>query len=248
MHKNCLNCNTHLQGEYCHRCGQKASTHRITLSKFIKHDLLHGVLHLDKGILYTLKNLVFNPGYTIRSFLAGKRVMHYNIFALFIIVIAIKTLIDYHISDGDMFNSLKNKDTDVRINEAVDHYYKFFYLLSIPLLSIFSYLFSKRLHYNYTEHIVFNCFLLTGGFFYALIFSLFCFLTGLRDNQPVGILFVALYIMLGYYQATSETYTFRGYLWRILAILLTFVASLIIVLMLIIIFAYGGSFEGSILL
>ena len=102
-------------------------------------------MHLDKGILYTLKSLVFNPGYTIRSFLAGKRVMHYNIFALFIIVIAIKTLIDYHVSDSDMFNSLKNKDTDVRINEAVDHYYKFFYLLSIPLLSIFSYLFSKRL-------------------------------------------------------------------------------------------------------
>lgn len=173
MHKNCLNCETHLHGAYCHNCGQKASTHRITFSKFISHDLLHGIFHLDKGILYTLKSLVLNPGYAVRSFIRGQRVMHYNIFALFIIIVAVKTFIDYKISDQHIFSSLQDnhQKSDATINEALNHYYKFFYLLSIPILSVFTFLFSGKLKYNYTEHIVFNCFLLNRSF----IFRTVCF-------------------------------------------------------------------------
>lgn len=248
MSKHCLNCNSSLAGPYCHKCGQKASTHRITFTHFIKHDLLHGVFHLDKGILYTLKCLIFNPGYTVRSFLNGKRVLHYNIFALFVIVIALKTLVDYQISDGHIFNSIDKQNTDKKINEALDHYYKFFYLLSIPLLSVFSFIFSRRLKYNYTEHIVFNCFLLTGGFFYALLISLFCYLTGIGDSVLLSALLITVYILLGYYQATAGVYSFLGFLWRILAILATFLIALTLVLFLIILFAYGGRFEGEIMI
>lgn len=248
MRKTCLNCETPLHGVYCHKCGQKGSTHRITFSKFIQHDLLHGVFHLDKGILYTLKCLIFNPGNTIRSFISGKRVLHYNIFALFIIVIATKTLIEYQSNDPHIFNSIASEKhgTDETINEALDHYYKFFYLLAIPILSIFSYLFSKKLNYNYTEHIVFNCFLLTGGFFYALLVSLFGFLTGIYTDK-VGVIFVFIYILFGYYQATRGVYTFWGYLWRILSIILLFIVALLLILAGIILVFYNGSFTGSIM-
>lgn len=248
MSKHCLNCNTTLQGAFCHHCGQKASTHRITFRHFIQHDLPHGLFHLDKGILYTLKCLILRPGYTVRNFLKGQRVLHYNIFALFIIVIALKTLIDYQISDEHVFNSVDKHEADKMVNGAIDHYYKFFYLLCIPLMSVFSYLFSRRLGYNYTEHIVFNAFLLTGGFFYALLLSLFCFLTGLEKPTPLELILVGVYLLMGYYQATRGVYSFFNFLWRILAIVACFLLGLALVLVAVIFIFYGGYFEGSILL
>ena len=90
----CLNCENKLRGRFCHNCGQKADTHRITLPTFVKHDLVHGVWHVDNGIFYTLRKLVFKPGYAARAFLEGRRVKHYNIFALFIIVVTLKVLLE----------------------------------------------------------------------------------------------------------------------------------------------------------
>lgn len=247
MAKHCLNCNTELVGRFCHQCGQKASTHRITFRHFLQHDLPHGLFHLDKGILYTLKCLILRPGQTVRKFLAGQRVSHYNIFALFIIVIALKTLIDYQISDDEVFSS-KNPEADKTVNQALSHYYKLFYLLCIPLLSVFSAIFSRRLHYNYTEHIVFNAFLLTGGFFYALLASLFCYLTGVGNSQAAGLFLVAGYFLMGYFQATHGVYSFFHSLWRVLAILACFLLLLTLVLIAVVVALYGSNFEGSIMI
>lgn len=71
---NCLNCSTELISTYCHICGQKANTHRITPRHFIMHDIVHGVLHLDKGILFTLKQAFTRPGYAVMDYIAGKRI------------------------------------------------------------------------------------------------------------------------------------------------------------------------------
>ncbi|MES2680762.1 MAG: DUF3667 domain-containing protein [Bacteroidota bacterium] len=248
MSAKCLNCQTSLQGSFCHHCGQKSSTHRITFSKFIQHDLVHGIFHLDKGVLYTLKTLIYSPGYAARSFLEGKRVMHYNIFALFIIIIALKTLVDLQIAPGEVFKSADAPahQADETINNAIHHYYKLFYLLIIPLLSAFSFMLFKRLRFNFVEHLVLNAFMLAGGFFYALVFSLLEYLANINDLGIYGLFLIGFYILVGYYQATRGTYSFMGYLWRTLLALILFVASLVFILFAIIVIFYGGNFSGMI--
>ena len=49
----CQNCDAEIEKYYCSTCGQKTDMQRITVKHFLFHDLLHGVLHLDKGILFT---------------------------------------------------------------------------------------------------------------------------------------------------------------------------------------------------
>lgn len=246
MSANCLNCDTPLQGSYCHKCGQKSSTHRITFAKFIQHDLMHGLFHLDKGVLYTLKGLIYRPGYTAKTFIAGKRVLHYNIFALFIIIIALKTLVDLQFEPKDMFESYteKGKHSDDIINNTIHHYYKLLYLLIIPILSVFSRLFLGHLKYNFVEHIVLNCFLLAGGFFYTLVFSLIGYLShfgmGILNQLVMGI-----YIFIGYYQVCKGSYSFLNFLWRGLSILILFTFALLVCLIIIIEVFYGGMFYGK---
>jgi hypothetical protein len=248
MSGQCLNCETELQGKFCHQCGQKASTHRMSFSTFIKHDLLHGVLHLDKGILYTLKNLILQPGYAAAGFIKGKRVVHYNIFALFIIVIAVKTIIDAQFSPGEVFNSFESnkKASDETLNEIIKHYYKLFYLLSVPLLSLFSYIFFRQIKYNFIEHIVFNCFFLTGSLFYFLVFSVLSELITLEFISFLSPIFIGIYLYICFYQITKSVYKWYSLLIRTSVVLVLFLAILFIILLMIINIFYGDSFTGNI--
>jgi len=152
------------------------------------------------------------------------------------------------VAPGDLFESSAKvqRQSDEILNEGIHHYYKLIYLLIIPLLSAFSFLFFKRLKFNYTEHIVLNAFLLAGGFFYALIFSVVEYLTGIEDLRIYGLFLIAIYTMLGYFQVTRADYSFFAYLIRALSVVLLFIASLLVILAAIVIIFYDGQFEGTI--
>ena len=45
------------------------------MKHFVMHDLLHGVWHLEKGILFTLKETIIRPGQAALDYIKGKRVV-----------------------------------------------------------------------------------------------------------------------------------------------------------------------------
>lgn len=83
----CLNCGQELSSKFCPNCGQKSSTHRYSLKHYIEHDLVHGVLHFDKGFFYTVKELFTKPGHSVREFINGKRTKHFNAFTFLLLVL-----------------------------------------------------------------------------------------------------------------------------------------------------------------
>jgi hypothetical protein len=88
MESRCLNCHEPLKGEFCSHCGQPADTHRINIH-FLWHDLQHGFMHADKGILFTTIELFTRPGHSIRAFLGGKRVIHFKPISMVLILAGI---------------------------------------------------------------------------------------------------------------------------------------------------------------
>lgn len=81
-HGNCLNCQTPLQGEFCHECGQVAHVHKTLMS--IVHDVLHGVFHFEGKIYRTIPMLFYKPGSLTRRYIAGERVRFVSPLALFL--------------------------------------------------------------------------------------------------------------------------------------------------------------------
>jgi len=57
---NCSNCNDALTGKYCSNCGQPVKVKRID-GHYIVHEIEH-VLHFERGILFTIKELLIRPG------------------------------------------------------------------------------------------------------------------------------------------------------------------------------------------
>lgn len=73
--RDCSNCGRAMDvagQKFCPGCGQPTPAHRIDWH-FLGHELEHSVLHMDRGILYTLKNLMLRPGHMIRDYLEGRR-------------------------------------------------------------------------------------------------------------------------------------------------------------------------------
>lgn len=86
MTKKCKNCGENLLGNYCYRCGQKASTGRITMRYFF-HELEYGLTHADrKGLFFTLKGLFTRPGNMLRDYILGHRINYFKPFPLLIIL------------------------------------------------------------------------------------------------------------------------------------------------------------------
>jgi hypothetical protein len=144
----CLNCHTELTGTYCPHCGQKASTHRFSLKHLFTVDFLHGALHLDKGFLYTLRALVTRPGHSIREYVQGKRVLHFNYFTLLLMALAA------YIVAGQVFAPKTVTHVEaIHIRLAI--------FLQLPLCALISFLFFKRGEQNYAEHLVLNTYRLS---------------------------------------------------------------------------------------
>jgi len=75
----CPNCQRDSLSEahYCQQCGHGLHPHRID-AHYLWHELQHGLLHVDKGILFTVKELALRPGRMVREFLAGRRAVHFK--------------------------------------------------------------------------------------------------------------------------------------------------------------------------
>lgn len=206
MTNNCLNCNKEIKNKFCSNCSQATSTHRFSLSHVFQHDFIHGIFHFDKGFFYTVKELFTRPGHSIREYVQGKRVKHFNYFATIILLMTIGyfikkwTKIDASILYDD-------KTTVKGLLKVLKEYSKFTVFLHIPIISLASYLFFKKSKQNYTENLVLNLYMLCG-----IVTISFVFLSSMifTDNKVflVGVNYFAaaltfLYIIIFYYQYFS---------------------------------------------
>ena len=69
----CLNCKTTLQGDYCHRCGQKKlNEHNDSFLHMMIH-FIGDFVHFDSQIFRTAIPLLVKPGFLVNEYLKGKR-------------------------------------------------------------------------------------------------------------------------------------------------------------------------------
>jgi len=80
----CQNCGSEGDQKYCPGCGQALQIERISINSLL-HEVAHTFWHLEKGFLYTLKELAINPGTTQRKYLSGIRLRYQKTFPLFAI-------------------------------------------------------------------------------------------------------------------------------------------------------------------
>ena len=154
MATTCKNCGHQFIGNFCNHCGQSAKTSRID-AEFLWEDIQHGILHYDKGILYTIKQLFLKPGYVIKDYIKGKRVHHFRPISLTIVLATLYVLV-YHLTKIDLMNQ-ESDDTKMIFDQILEHYY-WFVFITIPLFSWSTALFFRNNGYNFWEYFIFEAF------------------------------------------------------------------------------------------
>jgi hypothetical protein len=241
MTTNCQNCNTALQGKYCSNCGQSAETHKIDVH-FLWHDIQHGLLHLDRGILFTTKELFTRPGNTIREFLEGKRVKHFKPISFVLVLAGIYGLL-FHFFKINMFANYvvisgsgekvnHMKEVIENMSEWIAQHYSILALLQIPIFTIGTYLCFKKGGYNFIEHLIINTFLVGQ----RLILHIITFpLYYISNGTPMLIQADKIITMIGYALAIwALIQLFKNQSKRILKTIFSLLISFIIIFLILI--------------
>lgn len=106
--KNCLNCNTIVQGRYCQVCGQENIVPQETFRHLVLH-FIYDITHFDGKFFDTLKYLVFKPGYLSKEYVAGRRAKYLNPIRMYVFTSAIFFLIFFAMSGDNVVKLTGNE-------------------------------------------------------------------------------------------------------------------------------------------
>jgi hypothetical protein len=189
---NCTNCDHEVNLNYCPNCGQAAKLKRID-GHYIVHEIEH-VLHFEKGILYTIKELLTKPGENVRSFISENRSRLVKPIIFIIVTSLIYSVINhfYHIEKGYVNYDESSKSTTGLIFKWVQDHYGYSNIIMGIFIAVWTKLIFRKHGYNFFEILILLCFVMGIG---MLIFALFAFLQGIIK---IELMQVAGYVGIAY--------------------------------------------------
>ena len=226
----CLNCSQFVKSKFCPDCGQKSDTHRITLKRFIAHDLLHGVWHFERGMLFTLKEAIVRPGKAALDYIQGKRIRYYNVFYLGLLLIGLNALVIHSIRP---YRPAETVNPDNALFNFLSAYAKLLVFAIVPVLAATAKFIFQRLKLNFAEHLVVGGMCLIGIIISSIFWYLFDF-SGEGLDSFLGIFEIPLILILllwplwTYWNLTESFYSLAGRMWRVLLFYILLIFQLII--------------------
>ena len=240
----CLNCTVEIDNQkFCGQCGQKTDTHRIKMKHFILHDLLHGVWHFEKGILFTVKEVFKRPGKAALDYIAGKRIRYYNVFYLSLLLIGVNILLVHFYRELNADEHIKPEDT-LTVVAFLSKYINFIICGMVHPLAFNAWIIFKRLNLNFAEHLIIGGINLVGILFLSIFYKFFDFANDyfslplpLAIFEPISFVLMILFPAWTYYNAARKLYSWGGFVWRIavfyiVTIILLFALLTAVILML----------------
>ena len=159
---NCLNCDHQVTGKFCVNCAQRTDTHPMNWT-WLMHEVQHGIFHVDRGILFTLKELFTRPGHAVRDYLEGKRKRYFPPFTLVMLLGALGILETNWLgvdSEGlDMDASIGSPELNREVFDAMMGHQTLFYLLMLPFMAFGTWLLFRKYGHGFVEHVVLNTFI-----------------------------------------------------------------------------------------
>lgn len=226
---NCKNCNAEISQKFCPNCGQAAQLKRID-SHYIIHEIEH-VLHFERGILFTVKELFINPGQNIKKYLSENRSRLIKPIIFIIVTSLIYSLCNslFHFEDGYINYVDKNNSATSLIFKWIQGHYGYSNIIMGIFIAFWVKLFFKKFNYNIFEILILLCFVMGIG---MLIFALLGIIQSLIHTNQMQLTGIAGIIYttwaIGQFfdksKATSYVKAFFAYLLGMLTFALVAIA------------------------
>lgn len=158
---NCKNCNDPIDGKFCSNCGHPIHLKRID-GHYIIHEIEH-IVHFERGILYTVKELLIRPGQTVREFIIENRNRLVKPIIFIIITSLIYTLVNNYFGNKNELIKFTGggemeKSVVVILIKWVQQHYGYANLLWGLFVALWAKILFRKYTYNYFEIIILLCF------------------------------------------------------------------------------------------
>ncbi len=177
--------------EFCSNCKQNIKPKRID-GHYILHEIEH-VLHFDRGILYTIRELLIRPGENIRNFISENRSRLVKPVLFIIVTSLIYTIIShfFHIEEGYIkIDAAKGMQLNT-INHWVQSHYGYSNIIMGGFIAFWLKIFFKKYDYNFFEILILLCFILGME---MLMFSVFAIFEGVTKYPLMQIAAVIVFV------------------------------------------------------
>ncbi|MBL4707829.1 MAG: DUF3667 domain-containing protein [Flavobacteriales bacterium] len=253
----CVNCGQSFNGFFCPKCGQRSLEGRFTIKESAGW-IFDKIFNLERGMFFTIKELFINPRETIDNYLkrATVRYMHpFRFVFLLSTVSALVTILSGAFESAAMMQGLEgyvegfnrhdamNAESVASIEkglvvmESIKKYLAFIMLANIPVNALASYLVYYKRRYNYTEHLILNCYV----YGFSLVVGLPLFLIVLFEGGGMIYSGVNTLIILIAYAYIFSKFFKENIIKSFLKIIAQFILVMIIMIFLVItgLFIYG---------
>ncbi|KPM48455.1 DUF3667 domain-containing protein [Jiulongibacter sediminis] len=225
---NCKNCGADLSGNFCAECGAPAKLKRID-AHYIIHEIEH-VLHLDKGIFYTLKELFIRPGKSVREFILETRNRLVKPIIFIILTSLVYSILNstFHFEDGYVtYGSLPDGSVK-KILTWVQSHYGYANILMSVFIAFWLKLFFRKYEFNFFEIIILLCYVVGVGMILLGVFGVLESFT----SWPLTSIGAYLFFLYATW-AIGQFYEskFANYLKAFFAYLLGYMSFLIVLLL-----------------
>jgi len=166
----CKNCTSPVTDKYCSNCGHARSLKRVD-AHYVSHEIQH-LLHFEKGILYTVKELLIQPGRSIREFITDNRERLVKPIVFIIITSLIYSSINhfFHVEEAYINYTGPKKSAIFQIFDWVESHYGYANIIMGVFIAFWLKLFFRKYNYNFFEILILLCFVIGME---MLIFSVF---------------------------------------------------------------------------
>ncbi len=171
MENSCQNCNQPISANFCPNCGLPTKLERIDRNYALKEGI--NLFGLEKGFLYTIKELFLRPGQTVHDYLTTNRFKYTKPLTFLLVASAIYTFVAHYlrvetILQEEFADKLQNRH-GLSAMQWVQDNYGYANILSTVFIIYWMKIFFKKHHYN-TYEIAVLLFFVMGE---AMIFYIF---------------------------------------------------------------------------
>ncbi len=250
----CKNCQFEFVGQFCPECGQRV------IDRFSVHSIRQWIADeffvFDRGILFTIKELLLRPVWTIERYISGITTRYTNPYKLLLVLLSLFAFVTSFLPDEELgmgFKQMLAEWPAVWSGESFGYFLKnwpsllivnvlFYFGFTQPLWSFFSWLFFRKRGLNFVEHFIvwtyLSCTILVWTFGVASIMVLLILLFPSEEATyiavavgvlvPVQVLFLTKRIFREAWLVTTLKDFAVGYLGVIITMCLQFLLITVI--------------------
>lgn len=179
----CSNCQNEVTTNYCPHCGQSVKLKRID-GHYLLHEIEH-VFHFERGVLYTIRALLVDPGRSVNIYLKENRSRLVKP-VIFIILTSLfySVIINLFHIDQTFVRFEGGKSTAYTIFRWISTHYGYASIMMGLFIAGWLQLFFRKSGYNIFEILLLLCFVIGIN---MLLYSVFAFIQGLINISLLSI-------------------------------------------------------------